>query len=212
MRIRFACPSCGAAGTVDAASAGKSARCKQCGGRFTIPGPEQPRADVYPLDEPDQDVSRTPEPAGEPSSTFVASRGDEPPSREPKRARKTSTRPKRKRRTERAWGKWLIRGAVAAVIALAATALIAPRGTLIVGCILIVIGCVLILAGYGAGAFGAFSEDFIYGVLYLLVPLYAGYYLLTRWDDLWIWFTCATAGFGLILLGTELLRWSGVAA
>ena len=32
----------------------------------------------------------------------------------------------------------------------------------------------------------------------------------TRWDDLWPWFACSTAGVALISLGTEMLRWGGV--
>jgi hypothetical protein len=38
------------------------------------------------------------------------------------------------------------------------------------------------------------------------------YYLVTRWDDLWRWFACSTAGVGLVLVGTEILWWSGVEA
>jgi hypothetical protein len=68
------------------------------------------------------------------------------------------------------------------------------------------------LLGWGAGAFGAFSEDLLYGLLYVLIPLYSAYYLVTRWDDLWRWFACSTAGVGLVLVGTEILRWSGVEA
>ena len=61
----------------------------------------------------------------------------------------------------------------------------------------------------GAGAYGAFREDFLYGVLYLAIPLYTAYYLVTRWDDLRVWFACSTAGVALVLLGTEVIRWSG---
>ena len=37
------------------------------------------------------------------------------------------------------------------------------------------------------------------------------YYLVTRWEDLWIWITCATVGGGLVLIGTEMVRWAGAA-
>ncbi len=70
----------------------------------------------------------------------------------------------------------------------------------------------MVLVGFGAGAYGAFSEDFLYGVLYLVIPLYTAYYLVTRWDDLWVWFACSTAGVALVLLGTEMVRWAGVGA
>jgi len=45
-----------------------------------------------------------------------------------------------------------------------------------VGCVLMAVGSLMVLAGYGVGAYGAFREDFLYGMLYLLVPLYAAYY------------------------------------
>jgi hypothetical protein len=37
------------------------------------------------------------------------------------------------------------------------------------------------------------------------------YYLVIRWEDLWIWITCATAGVGFVLVGTGLVRWAGAA-
>jgi hypothetical protein len=100
---------------------------------------------------------------------------------------------------------------VFAALALLATALIAPGGLMLSGSIVLLLGTVLVIVGYLAGAYGAFSEDFLYGFLYLVIPLYTAYYLLTRWDDLWRWFVCSTAGVGLVLLGTEMLRWSGFA-
>ena len=35
--------------------------------------------------------------------------------------------------------------------------------------------------------YGAFSEDVLDGLLYITIPLYTAYYLVTRWEDLWIW-------------------------
>ncbi len=98
------------------------------------------------------------------------------------------------------------------MLVLAAIAVIAPRGTLIAGSVMTVLGIAMVIVGYGAGAYGAFCEDSLYGFLYLVVPLYTAYYLLTRWDDLWAWFACSTAGVALVLLGTGLLRWSGAGA
>ena len=70
--------------------------------------------------------------------------------------------------------------------------------------------CISDRLGYAAGAYGAFCEDFLYGFLYLVIPLYTAYYLVTRWEDLWRWFACSTTGVGLVLFGTQLLLWSGV--
>ena len=43
-----------------------------------------------------------------------------------------------------------------------------------------------------------------------MIPLYTAYYMVTRWDDLWVWFACSTAGVALVLLGTEMVRWGGI--
>ena len=109
------------------------------------------------------------------------------------------------------WQTWLIRGSVALVLILTAIALLAPHGTWLVGCILMAIGGILVPVAYFAGAYGAFSEDTLYGLLYITIPLYTAYYLVTRWEDLWIWITCATVGVGLVLIGTEMVRWAGAA-
>jgi hypothetical protein len=104
----------------------------------------------------------------------------------------------------------LAAGAVA--IAIAAVALFAPGGPLIAACATMAIGCAMILTGYAVGAFGAFSEDFLYGFLYLAIPLYTAYYMATRWEDLWPWLACMTTGVGVVLLGIEIARWGGVVA
>ena len=100
---------------------------------------------------------------------------------------------------------------IALVLILAGHRFFAPQGTWLAGCILIVIGGMLVPLGFLAGAYGAFSEDVLYGFLYLAIPLYTAYYLVTRWEDLWPWVVCATVGVGFVLLGTELVRWSGAA-
>ncbi len=209
MKTSFACPSCGAAGAADDAFAGRQVRCKHCGHRFPIPGGGEPEADGYALDGPTGvDAIRPPR-----ESVFVSPRGDEPPSAAPPRR---SSRPApgataRRRDVHFPRPTWLVRGGAVVVIALAAVALIAPGGVLIVGNVLLALGSAMVMVGYGAGAYGAFCEDFLYGVLYLAVPLYTAYYIITRWDDLWVWFACSTAGVAVVLLGTGLLQWAGVA-
>ena len=93
---------------------------------------------------------------------------------------------------------------------LALIAMFAPQGLLIVGATLLIVGSLMVLAGFFAGAYGAFSEDSLYGFLYLAIPFYAGYYMVTRWDDLWRWFACATAGIVLISAGSAILRSAGL--
>jgi predicted Zn finger-like uncharacterized protein len=216
MKIPFACPSCAASGSVDAAAAGRSARCKHCGHRFTIPipGPDAAEPDVFPLEEPAEAGYAVMGP--DPDSAFAPARGLEPAAAAPRRPKPSASRsPSRTAGRRRSRGAWPTRlawvGGIAAV-AIAAIALLAPNGVLIAACALMTVGCVMILVGFGVGAYGAFSEDFLYGFLYLVIPLYAAYYLVTRWDDLWVWFVCMTSGVGLVLLGIELARWGGVVA
>jgi hypothetical protein len=210
MKISFACPSCGASGSADEAFVGRQVRCKPCQHRFVIPGPVESAEDAgYLLDAPTPgSVSSSPT-AG---AVFVPARGEEASVFvSPRKPKPTRTSKSRRERPEFAWRTWLIRGGLVAAVALAAVALIAPRGTVIVGAILLGLGALMVLIGFLAGAYGAFSEDFLYFFLYMAIPLYAGYYIVTRWDDLRNWFICSTVGFGFVLLGTEMLRRAGVA-
>jgi hypothetical protein len=215
MKIPFACPSCNASGSADVAFIGRQVRCKHCGTRFAIPDPDDPEANVYALegaaDEPAQDDATS---LGQ-STFFVPSRSDGTPGGKAARKKKSATglTPTRARKEKPAipWLTWLVWFAIVLVVLLVAIALLAPQGTLIAGCVLMVLGGVMILVGYSAGAYGAFREDFLYGFLYLVIPFYTAYYMATRWEDLWVWLVCSTAGVGLILIGVEIVRWAGVA-
>jgi hypothetical protein len=219
MKIPFACPSCGATGSVDAASVGKPARCKHCGHRFNIPGPGAAEPEVFSLAEPAEEAAGAGYAVGSPpvqGSVFAPKRGDEPAADAPRRPKRSASpsrsRTGRRRAAGTAWVKRLAWIGGITVIAIAAIALLAPNGVLIAACAVMAIGCGLILLGFGVGAYGAFSEDFLYGFLYLVLPFYTAYYMVTRWDDLWVWFTCMTSGVGLVLLGIEMARWGGVGA
>jgi hypothetical protein len=206
---------------VDASAAGKAARCRHCGARFTIPKPGEPEPEVYALDEAAVETGRGPAPGAPEGSAFVRSRGSEPATPAARERRRQQERRKadseavaraiRKRVSGFAWPRRLVRGGIALAIALAAIALLAPQGRLFVACVLLILGSTLVLAGYAAGAYGAFREDVLYGLLYLLIPLYTAYYIVTRWDDLWIWIGGSTVGVALVWLGVEMARWGGVA-
>ena len=215
MKVRFACPSCAAAGVVDAIHIGKQVRCKHCGAHFTIPAAETDESDVYALDEPVQQPAREVHIAADQAAVFVPARGDRGTSIErPRQPRRPVSGPTPQRAAERGpefpWQSWLIRACAALVLLLIGITFFAPHGTWLAGCTLIAIGGVLVPVAYLAGAYGAFSEDMLYGLLYIFFPVYIGYYLVTRWEDLWPWMLCATVGVGLVLIGTELIRWSGV--
>jgi hypothetical protein len=211
MKIQFTCPSCGAAGSLDSSFAGRPARCKQCRYRFSIPGPGETTTEVYSLEEPTKEGASEFAMSPDAGSTFVPRRGDEPSAvgsfRRPKPATtRSTTRSVRRHTTEIAWRAWLIRGMIAVALVSTAVALFAPRGTMIVGCLLMGLGSVLVLLGYGVGAYGAFREEVLYGMLYLLIPLYTAYYLATRWEDLWVWFACSTVGAALVVVGSAMVR------
>jgi hypothetical protein len=206
------CPACGFVGSLDASNIGKSLRCRRCGHRFVVPEAGEQEADEYMLDGPAPETFKETERRSGGDSTFVSAPVDDAMTA-PKPRRKTRKAPRsspRKRGPGFAWRNWLIGLSVVIVLALITVSFAVPSGTLIAACAVIVIGCVMLLAGFLVGAYGAFREDVLYGLLYVLIPLYTAYYLVTRWDDLWVWCACSTAGVGLILLGTEIARWSGL--
>jgi hypothetical protein len=214
MKIAFACPSCGASGSADDSIVGKIVRCKHCTHRFAVAVPGD--ADVgYAMVEPTRVATGLEATSLDSSPLFVPTRGEEPicvPSpRKPKRTTSESAATRRSG-SSFAWQTWLVRLGVFAAIALLATALFAPHGVVVAGSAMLILGSAMVMLGYAAGAYGAFCEDFLYGFLYLVIPLYTAYYLVTRWEDLWRWFACSTTGVGLVLFGTQLLRWSGVGA
>jgi hypothetical protein len=186
-------------------------RCKRCGADFTIPQPDGVEPDIYALEEPAEPRARWAPEGTNQEAVFVPARrerrGDQ---HAPGRAATGSGA--RRREPDVVQRTWPIRGAIGLVLTLVLLALLAPHGLWLAGCILLVLGSLMILAGYAAGAYGAFHEDLLYGLLYLAVPLYTAYYMITRWEDLWIWLTCSTIGVGLVLLGTELIRWAGTPA
>ena len=216
MTISFACPSCASTGAVDGSFAGKPARCRHCGHHFTIPSPGESGPEVYAVDQPAGKTAGATAIDPTPGSAFVRSRGGGPNAAAPRRPKRpapgSTTRTARKRGSQLAWRTFLLRGGVAAGIALAGIALFAPQGTLIAACTLMVLGSAMVLVGYGVGAYAAFGEDFLYGFFYLVIPLYTAYYIVTRWEDLWVWFTCSTAGAVVVVLGIEVARWGGVVA
>jgi len=224
MRISYTCPSCGATGSVDDSLAGRSGRCRHCRFQFTIPQESgSVEAESYALETPVEPVAKAPLMAGglstEPGSTFRKARGKEQKADDRFRPRSrrgqssgSSSRKKEGRFTEDSvWAvlRWFPRLGLAIIPILLAAALIMPGGLTFVGWLLVLVGTLMVLVGYAAGAYGAFSEDFLYGFLFVAIPFYAAYYILTRWDDLWPWFLCSTLGTGLVLFGTQCLQWSG---
>ena len=170
---------------------------RYCGAYFSIPDPEASQSDVYALEELSPQAKRGTSNSPAEDAVFVPARGDatsavDRPRRKERSVSGPTSRSVRSSESDFPWQTWLIWGSVALVPVLTAIAFLAPNGTWLVGCILISIGGILVPVAYFAGAYGAFNEDVLYGLLYITIPLYTAYYLVARWEDLWIWITCAT--------------------
>ena len=201
-----------ASGFVDESLVGRHVRCKHCTHRFAVPSHGEEDSGGYAMVEPTRDAAQVAATRTDSGPVFVASLGNEPAAVfSPRKLKKTRPRsPRRQGESVFVWKTWLVRAGVVAALALLATALFLPRGVVLAGSAMVILGSVMVLAGYAAGAYGAFCEDFLYGFLYLVIPLYTAYYLVTRWEDLWKWFVGSTAGVGLVLIGAAMLRSSGV--
>ncbi|QEH38816.1 hypothetical protein OJF2_74260 [Aquisphaera giovannonii] len=220
MRISFACPSCNAGGSADAAYIGREVRCRQCNTRFAIRDPEASGPDVYALEEPEAPAPRRVGASGGgegrsgPEAVFVPARTDERPGR-PRRAKEASPRPRPRRGRDAPdipWARWLARGAAAFLAIVGGIALLAPNGLWLAGCTLMAAGGLFVLIGHFGGAYVAFTEDFVHGFFYLTFPLYTAYYIATNWDDMWVFFACSTAGAGLASVGITLVEHAAAAA
>ncbi len=209
--IPFECPSCGSRGAVGAEFIGREARCKHCKHQFVIRDPDDTTVDSYALDEPEtgrrEEVFHSPAP--EAGSVFVSNRGDvaatSPTTHRSKRPKGASGSSARDQAASSGTA-WLFQIGIAALLIVVAIALFAPNGTHYAGLILLALGGLMVLVGYWVGAYAAFCEDFLYFFLYVAIPLYTAYYIITRWEDLWPWFACSTVGTGFVLLGTAMVQ------
>jgi hypothetical protein len=201
MAISFACEGCGKHFEVDEAHAGKRGKCSGCGRPMIVPHgrPASPAAaepEVYGL-------IAAPEP--EPS-TFVSVLG------------RTSTRPsgsrgpglKAGRGSEAPVGSGVVRplaiGIGVVVLVLILVAMILPRGMMIAGGIIAGAGLIMTVYAYAIGAYIAFTEDFLYGFLYLVIPLYTAYYIISRWDDMRAHIVVGAVGLPLLLIGAAMME------
>jgi hypothetical protein len=135
----------------------------------------------------------------------------EPPSSAPKKR-------SRRRKKDSIWETTEITGlrkaapvaAIVVVIALLSLAVLPPVGLKAVGIVFAAAGLVLTLYGYFTGAYIAFTEDSLYCMLYLLIPLYTAYYVFSRWDEMRSRLALVLVGLALLSVGGKLLE-TGVA-
>ena len=213
----FACPSCAAPGKARVDWAGRSVRCKHCKAVFVLPTPGEAMADAYDLVEP---IEPTPSPIALASvsdsggTTFTPAYRDAPlleRDRNPPPLRlKKAVNPQ-----DEVWN-WttdprvrVLAGLIIAGGCLAVLTFAMPRLTLMGGWSLIGTGLIMVAIGFFVGAYAAFCEDFLHGMAYLFIPIYTGYYLVSRFDDLWPFFSVQTIGFLMFLIGTKALELGG---
>jgi hypothetical protein len=98
----------------------------------------------------------------------------------------------------------LTAAAIGAVVTFAAV--FVPAVRVPVGIALALPGALLCLYGYATGAYIAFTEDDLYGWLYLLFPFYAAYYLVSRWDEMHSRLIMVVGGLVLLGIGGRMLE------
>jgi hypothetical protein len=91
-------------------------------------------------------------------------------------------------------------------VVLAIIAIVVPGARLNVGRVIALAGLILFFYGYGSGAYIAFTEDDLYGWLYLLLPPYAAYYFASRWDEMSSRLVMLILGLALLAGGGRLLE------
>jgi hypothetical protein len=211
MKIRVTCASCGKQYEVDGAFAGKRGKCAACGARMTIPGedhaasspPSEP--DAYQLDEVHD---------GEQPNLFTSAQGseslEEPPPRRRAKKKEPGSSGRKRRETARPQpalsGRAILIGLTCVASVLVILAFFVPGTRMNIGRAIALAGLVLFVFGYGSGAYIAFTEDDLYGWLYLLLPPYAAYYFVSRWDEMSSRLVMLVVGLALLAGGGRLLE------
>ncbi|MEW4567197.1 hypothetical protein AB1L88_04955 [Tautonia sp. JC769] len=215
--FEFVCPSCAAPGKARSDWAGRSVRCKHCKAVFVLPEPGEAAANAYDLAELPE---RGPAPvvlanrAEHGGSTFTPSYREGSLEHVPvDRYRPKPRKPKTSREEIRDWSG---DGRVKLLVGILVVGLVLAVATFVIpgfrgwgGMALIGMGLLLTAIGYFVGAYAAFREDMLHGMLYLFIPIYTGYYLVTRFDDLWPFFAGSTIGFVMFALGMKALEVQG---
>lgn len=212
--IAFACNSCGKQYEVDSSRAGKRGRCKGCGQMMTVPAPQP---DPFDTDEGPTEYSLEdlpPEEAPPEPSSFVRT-SDDTDGRTPRpkrKATKNEVLDKVKEEVDEViasnagliWKVLATYAAIAVVAGIVAAAV--PNGTFLAGAGLLVLGLIVIAAGYAVGVYIAYTEDLLHAALFLTIPLYTAYYIVTNWDEMWRSFALMVAGAVLLSAGGTVLE------
>jgi hypothetical protein len=210
MKIPVACEMCQREYEVDDRYAGKTIKCTYCQQPMTIPAAPPAATPLlvvgeYALDETHDStppIYRTAPDRREQDEVSGRDRVQK------KKVKRSSGKGKDKRgRSENGGSPWgvLMSLAVIAVL-LAIAAVFVPAVRTPVGVALALPGLLLCLYGYATGVYIAFTEDDLYGWLFLLIPCYAAYYIVTRWDDMYTRVIIVVAGLTLLAIGGRFLE------
>jgi hypothetical protein len=177
---------------------------------MTIPdndqaAPSQPESDAYQLDE-----SHASDQATAFSPVKGIDDGEDGQIRRRIKKRNSKSSPRRARDSARSplallSGTSLI-GLGCVVFVLVSIAVFVPGARLNIGRVIALAGLILFFYGYGSGAYIAFTEDDLYGWLYLLFPPYAAYYYVSRWDEMNSRFVMLILGLAMLAGGGHLLE------
>jgi hypothetical protein len=210
MRIPITCPQCGKRYEVDGALAGKRGKCMACGARMAIPGKSEvipsvlQEPDAYELDQANNHDAPSSFMPDHESQTFVEA--------QPRPVKRRKPGGSSKRRVERASSSLANSGRIAlfvmacAVVVGLLVALFAPGSRANIGGAIAFAGLVVFGYGYASGAYIAFTEDDLYGWLYLIFPPYAAYYFVSRWDEMRSRLMMAIVGLAMLAGGGRLLE------
>jgi hypothetical protein len=212
MKIPVTCAGCGKNYEVDGAFVGKTGKCASCGELITIPGAEPagaaPDTDpgVYPLGDP-YEFAQSTFSASPATASSSRERGRDPGGirkRVPKRSKTGGGRPAGS--DQPASRRVILISLAGIIVVLALSAVFIPGARMVIGLVLASSGLLLCLYGYASGAYIAFTEDDLYGWLYLLFPFYTAYYFISRWDEMRSRLVMVVAGLALLVAGGRLLE------
>jgi predicted Zn finger-like uncharacterized protein len=178
MTIEATCDSCFRTYNLKDALAGRKVRCKECGETFTVPepgaAPREPAGDPWDVDDPfDEDFASA-----------------APPPPMPTRRRKKRRRKKQQPEARSGFNPGLIGilslaggGGLFLIMCLVGI-VFRPIWTLMLVGMGLTGGGLALVGGIGC-LMAAFEEDTVCGVMYLVVPFYPLYYVITRIGDVW---------------------------
>jgi hypothetical protein len=213
MKISVMCEACRREYEVEDRYAGKTVKCAYCEKPMTIPAAPPAATPLlvvgeYALEEPADSAPPTfraaPEERGEDQ---LGGTGQVKKSTVKRSTGKGKKKGKRRERSESAGSRSTVLVSLAVIAALLAiVAVFIPGIRTPVGVALALPGLLLFVYGYATGVYIAFTEDDLHGWLFLLIPIYAAYYIVSRWDDMYVRVIMVVAGLTLLAIGVRFLE------